>query len=86
MDPHLKTSLYNCFLRAGVKPLDFEKKCITYRQVEEAVIDFRSCYPNSFNFDQMNIILTMVRERMVVDEFSHIEDIKESFYRYTKKD
>jgi hypothetical protein len=34
----------------------------------------------------MNIILTMVRERMIVDDFSHIEEIKESFYRHKQTD
>ena len=31
LDPHQKTSLYNCFVRAGVKPHDMEEKCISYR-------------------------------------------------------
>jgi len=44
------------------------------------MVDFRSCFPNSFDFKQMNVILKLIRQRMDVDNFSRLENRKESYY------
>lgn len=80
LDPNQRTSIFNCFKRAGYRNEDFNKPVITYRKIEEIILDFRSCFPNSFHFEQIDVILRIIRERMQVDEFSHIEEIKESYY------
>ena len=80
LDPHLKTSIFNCFRRAGLRKEDLRKKVITYRKIEEVIIDFRSCFPSSFHFEQMDPFLRQIRDRMQVDDFSHIEQIKESYF------
>lgn len=41
--------------------------------------DFRSCFPSSFDFKQMDTVLKLVRERMDVDSFSRIEKTKETY-------
>ena len=57
----------------GLKGKDHWRKCITYRQVEQVVMDFKSCFPSSFDFNQMETVLEMCRERMQIDVFSRIE-------------
>ena len=64
LDPRVRTSLYQCFQRVGLKDEDFRKPCITYRQVEQVIMDFKSCFPSSFDFNQMETVLEMCRERM----------------------
>jgi len=80
LDPRVRTSLYQCFERVGLKNEDFQRKCITYRQVEQVVMDFKSCFPNSFDFSQMETVLSMCRGRMQIDMISRIEENKESYY------
>lgn len=75
----MRTSLFQCFKRVGLKEEDTAKKCITYRQVEQVVMDFKSCFPNSFDFNQMETVLAMCRERMQIDMISRIEENKESY-------
>ena len=48
--------------------------------VEQVLIDLRSCYPQSFDFEQMDTVLKLVRDRMQADSMSRHETIKESFF------
>ena len=73
--------MFQCFQRAGLESLD--EKCISYRMVEQVMTDFRSCYPNSFDFKQIKTILKLVRDRMDVDTYSRIESHMESYLAST---
>jgi hypothetical protein len=57
VDPSVSTSLQACFKRIGLRSDQYHKEVINYRQVEQVVVDFRSCFPQSFNFQQMNLVL-----------------------------
>ena len=48
--------------------------------------DFRSCFPSSFDFKQMDTVLKLVRERMDVDSFSRIEKTKETYLNSLRTD
>lgn len=48
------------------------------------VVDFRSLFPTSFDFKQIDVILMMVRERMEVDAYSRIEEKMETYFNYSK--
>jgi hypothetical protein len=44
--------------------------------------DMKSCYPGSLCFDQINVILNLVKERMDVDVASRKEKKKEAFFSF----
>ena len=46
--------------------------------------DFRSCFPNSFDFKQIKTILKLVRDKMDVDTYSRIESNMESYFSSTE--
>lgn len=82
LDPNQKTSIFQCFQRAGLKSNKLQKRVISYRMIESVVIDFKSCYPNSFDFQQMERILQLCQSRLRVDEVSRLEDYKESYFSF----
>ena len=84
LDRNMHTSIDQCFQRAGLHPDYFNKQVITYRMIEQVVADFRSCFPNSFDFKQMDTVLKLVRERMDVDSFTRIERHKETYFNSVK--
>ena len=46
--------------------------------------DFRSCFPNSYDFKQIKTILKLVRDKMDVDTYSRIESNMESYFSSTE--
>jgi hypothetical protein len=52
--------------------------------VEQVMTDFRSCFPNSFDFKQIKTILKLVRDKMDVDTYSRIESNMESYFSSTE--
>ena len=57
LNPHQKSSIFQCFERIGYTERDFFMNRITYREIEQVIIDFKTSYPRSFNFDQIETIL-----------------------------
>ena len=57
-------------MRNGLKKSDFNKKVITYRMVEAALIEFQTGYLRTLNSASIKTVLAMCRERMKVDSLS----------------
>lgn len=55
-------------------------KVITYRMVEKVVVEMRSIHQDSFGFDQIELVLRQVRQKMKVDTISKIERIKMAYH------
>ena len=54
-------------------------RIVTYRLIEKALKNFRSQdLSDNFNLYNMNSILNQIRERMNVDEFTNVEERKET--------
>ena len=75
--------MYNSFrkmvCRTGVITGWETQPVLTYRMVEQVLMELRGCYPQSFGFDQGENVLRQVAMRMNVDPVTYIEAKKESY-------
>eukprot|EP00347_Sterkiella_histriomuscorum_P000835 403374334 len=71
-----KVGLFRSFQKYGLKNNQLEDQVITYRMVEKVVVEMRTIYQSSFGFDQIELVLRQVRNRMKVDPISKIEKQK----------
>lgn len=80
-------SILGLFKKHGLDVKRRYDKQITYVMAEKVIIDFRNKNLKSFNFEQMEKCQNKVKERMNIEEFSNIEEHKESFFdkSYTGK-
>jgi glycine cleavage system regulatory protein len=72
-DSKVQNSLIKLFQKHGMDVDKLKMTQITYEMTEKVVIDVRNQFPEAFSYEQIQIVMEKIKEKMEVDKISTLQ-------------
>jgi hypothetical protein len=78
-DSKVQNSLIKLFQKHGMDVDKLKMTQITYEMTEKVVIDVRNQFPEAFSYEQIQIVMEKIKEKMEVDKISTLQKHRKWF-------